>query len=233
MISSQQPIFPVQAGGNEMNFIKRNLLSILALAAMALFSLFIYDSLPEQVPTDFNLQGEVTDTSPRLLVALLMPLVYALVIVLINALIWISPQNFSMPNSKRAMDIIIFGTGVLLLFIHVSMLIGNGDMDLFVRLLSYGMAAFLIITGNVFGKTERNFFLGIRIPWTLASAANWKATHRVAGKLMVLFGFVLIVSNTIVPNLLLMILLAVAPVVIPVFYSLYYYLKYEKPSEAA
>jgi len=216
-----------------MNLLKRNLLSIVALAAMVGFSLFIYDSLPAQIPTDYNLQGEVTDTSPRVLVAVLLPLVFALSIVLINVLIWISPQNFSMPNSKRAMDIILFGVGVLLLFIHISMLVGNGDMEIFVRLFSYGMAAFLVITGNVFGKTERNFFLGIRIPWTLSSPNNWKATHRLAGKLMVLCGFVLVISNTVLPNLLLMILLAVAPVVIPVFYSVYFYLKYERPTEAA
>ena len=214
-----------------MNTLKRNLMSIIALVAMAGFSLFIYDSLPAEIPTDYNLQGEVTDTEPRLVAALLMPLVFAVTIVIVNVLIWISPQKFSMPSSKRAMDIIIFGVGVLLFFISISMLVGNWDYRLFIRLFSYGMAAFLIITGNVFGKTERNFFIGIRIPWTLASANNWKATHRMAGRLMVLFGFVLLASNTLVPSLELMLVFALAPVILPVFYSLYFYLRFERPTE--
>jgi uncharacterized membrane protein len=42
----------------------------------------------------------------------------------------------------------------------------------------------LILMGNPMGKVRRNFFIGIRTPWTLASE-RWYATHRLAGKLMV------------------------------------------------
>jgi uncharacterized membrane protein len=43
----------------------------------------------------------------------------------------------------------------------------------------------LILMGNPMGKVRRNFFIGIRTPWTLASERVWYATHRLAGKLMV------------------------------------------------
>jgi uncharacterized membrane protein len=46
----------------------------------------------------------------------------------------------------------------------------------------------LIVIGNPMGKVRRNFFIGIRTPWTLASEAVWYATHRLAARLMVASG---------------------------------------------
>lgn len=211
-----------------MNFIQRNLLSLFALTAMIIFSVIVFDSLPDQIPSNYNLAGEVTDTQPKWLVVQLLPLVFLLVLLLVNGLILISPDKFSMPNSKRAMDIILFGIGVMFFFIHVAIIDASGDMDRFTYFFAYGMAAFLIITGNVFGKTERNFFIGIRLPWTLASQENWRATHRLAGKLMVIFGLLLLVLNTFFVNLWLTILFCTAPLLLPVLYSPYYYFKNEK-----
>ena len=214
-----------------MTFLRSNLLSLLTLLAMVLVSVVLYDSLPEQVPSRYNAAGEMIATQSRALVVMLMPLSYALVIILINVMIRISPQKFAMPNSRRAMDIIVFGSGVLLLSIHLGLLLGTDGLLAFTRYFAYGVAGFLIIVGNVFGKTERNFFMGIRLPWTLASTANWKATHRVAGKAMVAAGLLLLVSNTLAPHFHLTMAILLIAVFIPVFYSPYYYFRYEKDQQ--
>ena len=39
--------------------------------------------------------------------------------------------------------------------------------------------------GNVMGKVRKNFYIGIRVPWTLASDRVWNDTHRLAAWLMV------------------------------------------------
>jgi len=51
-----------------------------------------------------------------------------------------------------------------------------------------GVSVLVIVLGNVMGKLRRNFFIGIRTPWTLASERVWYATHRLAGKSMVAAG---------------------------------------------
>jgi uncharacterized membrane protein len=201
----------------------------LCLLAMVVFSLFIYGSLPEQVPSGFTFAGETTETTPRWLMATILPLAYAAVIVLIHPLINLSPEKFSMPNSKYAIDIIVFGTGVLMASIHVALLAANGDYGTFLKYFSNGMAAFMLITGNVVGKTEQNFILGLRLPWTLASTSNWKVTHRVAGKMMVVFGLLLLISNSVYPSLAATVLFSASPLTIALLYSPYYYFKYEKP----
>ena len=215
-----------------MTFLIRSSLSILCLLIMIVFSIVIYGSLPEQVPTGFGLNGEPTETTPRLLMATLLPMIYTAVIVLIHPLIKLSPEKFSMPNSKYAIDIIVFGTGVLMASIHMALLAANGDYGIFLNYFSNGFAAFLMITGNVCGKIEQNFILGLRLPWTLASTSNWKVTHRLAGRMMVVFGLLLFISNSFYPSLMALLVFSVSPLVIALLYSPYYYFKYERPGRS-
>ena len=53
----------------------------------------------------------------------------------------------------------------------------------------------LAVLGNFLGKVTRNFFVGIRTPWTLASDEVWYKTHRLGGKLFVLAGLAVFVLS--------------------------------------
>jgi len=44
------------------------------------------------------------------------------------------------------------------------------------------------------GKTKRNFFIGIRTPWTLSSDAVWDETHRVGAQLFKISGALALVG---------------------------------------
>ncbi|MFA7169753.1 MAG: SdpI family protein [Candidatus Paceibacterota bacterium] len=45
------------------------------------------------------------------------------------------------------------------------------------------LAILFYYMGILVGQAERNFFIGIRTPWTLSSDTVWKKTHRLGGKL--------------------------------------------------
>lgn len=210
-----------------MKFLKANTLSLIALLLMILSSLMLWGSLPEEIPVQFDFDGTLVDTGNKTVVAVLLPVIFLATIAAINVLIRISPRKFSMPNSKRAMDIIVFGLGVMLLFLHLGLLLNEGNYSIFQRYFALGMAAFLIITGNVAGKTERNFIIGIRLPWTIASSANWRATHRLAGTLMVVSGFILALISIVYSSALLTLLLCLVPILVPIAYSPLYYWRVE------
>lgn len=216
-----------------MNFLKANLLSFIALIVMVVSSVLLYGSLPEQIATEFNARGEVTEYSSKLGAVLIAPLIYVVVMIVVNLLVRLSPSKFSMPNSKRAMDIIVFGVGVMTCFIHLGLLLNDGNHEVFQRLFGLGMASFLVITGNVFGKTERNFFIGLRLPWTIASVTNWKATHRLAGRMMVVSGMLLGVTSLVYAHLFITLFFCLAPIVIPAFYSPVYYWRFEHGHETS
>ena len=211
-----------------MRFLTANILSFICLAIMIAVAILLYPSLPETLPTQYGIDGIGRNQLPKIFVILIMPLAYAASIVAINVMIHFSPDKFSMPNSKRAMDIIVFGVGLLLLAAHVGIMRGAEDPQIFQQYFSIGLALFLLITGNVLGKTERNFFIGIRLPWTIASMENWRATHRFAGRLMVGSGLLLLVTSYLIPSLLVTLILGLNWAVLAVVYSFLFYLKNER-----
>jgi len=59
----------------------------------------------------------------------------------------------------------------------------------------------LALVGNWFGKIRRNFWVGIRTPWTLANERVWERTHRLGGKLVVLYGLALAAAGAFLPQI--------------------------------
>lgn len=49
-----------------------------------------------------------------------------------------------------------------------------------------------IALGNYMGKLKRNWFIGVRTPWTISSEEVWNKTNRFAGYLFMLAGLVMI-----------------------------------------
>jgi uncharacterized membrane protein len=80
----------------------------------------------------------------------------------------------------------------------------------------------------VIGKVRRNFWLGIRTPWTLASERVWYATHRMAGKTMVGAGVLGLVALLVGLPEMLAIFLFIAGLLLPALYSLLYYKRLER-----
>ena len=43
-------------------------------------------------------------------------------------------------------------------------------------------------------KIKPNWFMGIRTPWTLSSEEVWNRTHRLAGKIFIVMGLIMILG---------------------------------------
>jgi len=86
-----------------------------------------------------------------------------------------------------------------------------------------GVGLVFALIGNQLGKSRSMYLIGIRTPWTLASEEVWIKTHRLAGKLMVAGGLLMIAAAFLpLPSgLTATLILAVvgAAVVVPVAYS--------------
>jgi uncharacterized membrane protein len=87
------------------------------------------------------------------------------------------------------------------------------------RIIVAGVGLMFIVLGNYMGKVRKNFFIGIRTPWTLASDEVWSRTHRLGGKVFVLTGIFMIVNIFVrFPGQTLVVAI-VAAALIPVIYS--------------
>jgi len=52
------------------------------------------------------------------------------------------------------------------------------------------LAALFYYCGVLVGKAKRNWFIGIRTPWTLSSDAVWDKTHKLGAKFFKISGLI-------------------------------------------
>jgi len=92
--------------------------------------------------------------------------------------------------------------------------------------MNLALSLLLIFLGNYMGKLRRNFWAGIRTPWTILNETVWERTHRLGGWLFVLAGLIGLVTTFIPPLRFWGVMSALfAVIVILVVYS---YIEYER-----
>lgn len=208
-------------------FILEILLAAAALATIAI----AYPRLPPSIPVHWDLAGHPNRFGPPWALFLLGPGVMALIILLTWLLPWLSPKNFQIEAFRATYGqimLMVFG-----LMAYISALITWSALGHALdtgRDLIGGVCLLLALMGNVMGKVRRNFFIGIRTPWTLANERVWNATHRFAAKTFVaggLLGLVLAVAGLQPwPTYVLL-----AGALAPVLYSLVYYKQLQRRGE--
>ena len=55
----------------------------------------------------------------------------------------------------------------------------------------------LIVLGGAMGRFQRNWFAGIRTPWTLSSERSWVLTHRLGSRVFVAAGVATLIGAVI------------------------------------
>jgi len=83
-----------------------------------------------------------------------------------------------------------------------------------------------IFIGYMLGKAKRNWFIGIRTPWTLSSDTVWDKTHQLAGKLFIASGILAMLGIFFGDNAVWFTLVPVLGTTLCLF--IYSYLLYQK-----
>ena len=132
----------------------------------------------------------------------------------------ISPAGFALRSAAQTVAIIAIATELFLLGVQVLVLRAAVDRaPLSGGLLMLGLGALLAVLGNRLGKVRRNFFVGIRTPWTLADEEVWLRTHRVGGKVFVAAGLAIMLLGLVTENTLSMVAVLLIAALVPVAYS--------------
>lgn len=214
------------------------LLTILALGS----PLYLYygrpDLLRERIPTHTNLAGEVDKWTPRERILpqwLILPGVMAGIVGLSMLLPWLSPQGFEVDRFRGTFFLLMAVVTAVMGYIQLLLVLGGikgVQLDLS-RWLLGGVSLFFTLLGNRLGKVQRNFWMGVRTPWTLASETVWIQTHRLTawiwtagGVLLAILAFAGVSIWVWMAGLLLLALF-------PAFYSLWLYKRLEKQGRLA
>ncbi len=181
--------------------------ALLAAVTVAGFA-FVPESA--SLPIHWGLSGEADAFAPRA-VALALPVLMILAVGAILALAVRFGAGWRVGSGLHVLRATFTALLVVALGIAgATVLIGMGRPVDMVQVISVCVAVLLVLLGNVLPKSQPNGFAGLRIPSTLSDAANWQATHRLVGVLMMIGGLVLGLAALMgaAPTLLFAVLLA-------------------------
>jgi uncharacterized membrane protein len=209
------------------------ILVVVLSAIMLGVGLYSYPHLSEQVITHWGAQGEPNGYGSRFEGAFLLPLMALGLGLLMLGIPEIDPLKKNIQLFRKDYNgFIVAFVGFFLYLYLVTLLINLGVPLNINRLLVPGLGIFLYYAGVLIGKAKRNFFIGIRTPWTLSSDTVWQKTHKLGGILFKAVGIITMLGF-FAPDYA--ILLMIVPLmVVTVFITAYSYFeyRYENPSNS-
>lgn len=211
-----------------MKLTRTNLLSLGLVVLSFVIAGALYTRLPESVPTHWNARGEANGFTSKPWGPFVLPLTMAGVYALFLAIPRISPRGFRVERFQNVFEILQLAILSFLFFVTLlALLAGIGlpvPMDRAVR---SGTGLLFVVIGNFMGKLTKNFFVGIRTPWTVASDEVWLRTHRLGGKLFVASGIALFFAGLFGGGTAAVLVAVAVAGGIPVVYSYFLYRRIE------
>lgn len=188
------------------------------------FGVLIYDKLPNNIATHFDANFEPDGYSTKIQAVFLIPFF----MMLMNIFSWFMLE--AEPNKKainsKIKGVIQWIMPIMSCLVQSVVLLNAVEENIkparFIPLL---IALLIIVMGNYLPKCKQNYTVGIKLPWTLASEENWNKTHRLAGKLFIIVGFLTVIFNF---NNISFYVLVIGMLIVSIITSIYSYILYRK-----
>ena len=183
-----------------------------------LVGLFYWNQLPDKMATHFDMEGTPNGWSSKWFAIIGIPIFLALVNVLCTILTETDPRRHKYPEKMMKL---VYWICPVISWVCAGTVVSYGlGMEFFntPRFASFFVGLLFVVIGNYFPKVKQNYYMGIKLPWTYSDEENWNRTHRMAGKLWVVGG-IIILLNVFLGISGLEILVLILMVVIPTVYS--------------
>ncbi len=152
-----------------------------------------------KVPSHWNIKGEIDDWSGKWTAIFLFPGINIGMLLLAIFFPMLSPRYRTDP--ERFQKILPSFINILVFFfavIHIyTLLIAREIMPVTSHFILILIGLMFVCLGNLMPKIPSNFYMGVRLPWTLSSENVWRKTHRIAGWSFSLGGIILAVVGFI------------------------------------
>ena len=190
---------------------------------------FLYEpTLPGQIAIHWNIKGEADGYIDKSIGIYMMPMTSTVIYMLFLVLPKISPRGFRLDNVKNVLGILLLTILSLDFIIMVMMFEATLSPEFNITQWTYFLVGVLfVVLGNYMGKLPKNFFIGIRTPWTLVSDEVWFKTHKLGGRIFFATGLLTSLGSLLNwPHIAMVTLLCMAAL-IPLVHSFVIYKKIE------
>ena len=206
--------------------------TIFLIAFAVAFSLSVYNRLPDQMASHWNTANQVDGYISRFWGAFLMPMISAAILLLFLVIPGIDPLKDNIAQFREYFNAFIALMVVFMVYMHVLTVVWNLGYDQFnmgsAMLPALGLL--FVFAGVMMRKAKRNFFIGIRTPWTLSSDRVWDETHRIGSTLFIISGILALLGAFFADYAIWFILVPV--LASTVFLLVYSYVLYQRETKS-
>ena len=182
--------------------LKSEIIPVIFILTSAMASFYFYAHFPERVPMHWDFAGQVNGWGSKIQGAFAIPGMLVVMYFLFLFLPMLDPKKERYKQFVKTYNIfrnLILSVLVVIYFIASLNALGyNIPVQYFVPLI---IGVLFMVMGNYMGKLKRNWFIGIRTPWTISSEEVWNKTNRFGGYLFMLSGLIMI-AIPFLPSLL-------------------------------
>ena len=183
--------------------------------------------MPDRIASHWNERGQVDGYMAKPWGLFSLPLVSVGLLALFLVIPRIDPLKVNIEKFRDHYDRFIVLLIAFLLYVHILILAWN--LGLRFNLLQFLIPAFTFLfyyAGVLVENAKRNWFVGIRTPWTLSDERVWDKTHRIGGRLFKIVGITALLGIFYTDYAIFFLIIPVLGVTI--FLIVYSYLEYQK-----
>jgi len=198
-----------------------------------LAGIILWNQLPDPMASHWDVNDQVNGYMSRFWGVFMMPLVTLGMFLIFLIVPNIDPLKANIAKFRETFNLFIaFMVGFMVLVHALTLLWNLGYTNLGIgQAMLPAMGLLFIIIGSLLRKAKRNFFIGIRTPWTLSSDAVWEKTHQLGSILFMISGVLAVFGGFIGGNTAFW-MLFIPLISSTVFLLVYSYVLYQRETKA-
>jgi len=206
---------------------RSELIAIGIVIILFVVGIYMYPQLPDTIASHWNAQGQVNGYMSKFWGLFLFPIISVGLVLLFVAIPRIDPLKANIEKFRTFYDRFVILFMVFFFYFYLLTILWNmGVQYNFNQVLAPAFGGLFYYIGVMMEHAKRNWFVGIRTPWTLSSENVWDKTHAIGAKLFKIVGVVALLG-VLFPNYTIFFVLV--PVLVVAGYLIVYsYVAYQR-----
>lgn len=171
------------------------------MAALAIFllslamAIYLYPMMPDQIASHWNAQGQVNGYMDKFWGLFMFPIMLLLLFFAFYLIPRIDPLKANIAKFRGYFDTFVVIILLFLLYLYLLTILWNlGTTFDMIWALVPAFVALFYYSGILIENAKRNWFIGIRTPWTIMNENVWNRTHKLGGRAFKLSALVAVIG---------------------------------------
>ena len=180
-----------------MNTRLTTIIVLVLILAATIAGVSLWNRLPDHMASHWNINDQVDGYMSKFWGVFLMPLITLGMFLLFLVIPNIDPLKANIAQFRDAFNLFIVLIVGFMVYLYTLTLLWNLGYKNFGlgKAMMPALGVLLIFVGYMLRKAKRNFFIGIRTPWTLSSDRVWDETHRIGAILFTISGMLALLGS--------------------------------------